>query len=110
MFRDLPLDLINPFDMGHMSDGNGGFVCPTKEDTIAHHGGIEYVRGLIRQGKKIRPILVTPVRGNAKYQYQRCDGFKRYFAFKAENATHAPCMIVEDYLPGAQEGFSMEVE
>jgi hypothetical protein len=60
----LPYKLIQPYDEGHRP---GVF---DKE----HREGIEYCKGLIKEGKKIRPILIDTAVG------QRLDGFKRYFA------------------------------
>ena len=65
VYRDVKIDLIQPYDEGHR---------PLVFDQ-PHREGIEYVKELILDGKKIRPILVNT-------EGQRLDGFKRYMAHK----------------------------
>jgi hypothetical protein len=63
LYREIPLDLIQPYDEGHK---------PMDIDA-SHREGIDFVKDLIVEGKKIRPILVNT-------EGQRLDGFKRYMA------------------------------
>lgn len=61
----VPIETVQPFDPGHL---------PLVEDK-EHRDGIEYCKKLIRDGVRIRPILVST-------DGQRLDGYKRYMAFK----------------------------
>lgn len=65
---------VQPYDAGHKP---GGFCLDAAVDdpTREHEEGIKACMELIKQGKKIVPILVAP-------NGQRLDGYKRYMAFK----------------------------
>lgn len=62
----VPIDSVQPYDEGHKPG------CKLDKD---HRDGVEICKQLIKDGKKIRPILVTP-------EGQRIDGFKRWLAQK----------------------------
>ena len=64
-FNNVPIDLVQPYDAGHRA-------LAIDED---HRNGIEFVKELIKEGKRIRPVLVS-------CKGQRLDGFKRYMAHK----------------------------
>jgi hypothetical protein len=89
----VPLRLIQPYDKGHL---------PLAEDS-EHRKGIEHVKLLIKQGKKIRPILVNT-------EGQRLDGFKRYMAFKELGHKEIECIIDPYGKMGGQHGQSFVVE
>ena len=72
----IDIDLIQPYDKGHKP------MCLDKD----HKDGIEYVKKLILDGKKILPILINS-RG------QRLDGFKRYMAAKELGHTKIECIV-----------------
>ena len=88
--RWVHIDLIQPYDVGHRA------LAIDKE----HREGIEYVKGLIQEGKKIRPILVGT-------NGQRLDGFKRYMAAKELGHTEIECIIDPSAEVGGQHNQSM---
>lgn len=76
IYRNVAIDLIQPYDEGHR---------PLVFDKD-HRDGIEYVKDLIRAGKKIRPILVNA-------DGQRLDGFKRYMAHLELGLKTIDCVV-----------------
>ena len=87
----VPINTIQPYDAGHL---------PLEIDS-EHREGIEYAKGLLRAGKKLRPILVNE-------EGQRLDGFKRYVA-QAEEGAEDIEIICDPYgKMGGQHGMSME--
>jgi len=72
----IDIGLIQPYDAGHRA-------LSTDQE---HKDGIEYVKGLIQEGKHIRPILVNT-------EGQRLDGFKRYMAAKELGHKEIECII-----------------
>ena len=90
LYRDVPIDLIQPYDEGHR---------PLVFDKD-HRNGIEYVKGLIISGKKIRPILVNT-------DGQRLDGFKRYMAHKELGLKAIDCIVDPFGVMGGQHNQSL---
>jgi hypothetical protein len=86
----VPIDSVQPYDPGHL---------PMNMDE-EHRKGIEYVKQLIKEGNKIRPILVNP-------EGQRLDGFKRYMA--AYELGHKEIEVIVDPFGemGGQTNMSM---
>ena len=84
MLRD-----IQPYDEGHR---------PLAEDQV-HREGIEFVKQLIREGKKIRPILINT--GG-----QRMDGYKRYVAHMELVKSDIECIIDPNAQMGGQHNQS----
>lgn len=77
----IPLAHIDLFDWMHKPDGDG-FIVDAAADgqtTEQHRAGIEYVKSVLREGQKVRPILV---RDNGDGTYQQLDGFKRAWAHR----------------------------
>lgn len=72
----IDINLIQPYDAGHRA------LAIDQE----HRDGIEYVKGLIQEGKHIRPILVGT-------NGQRLDGFKRYMAHLELGKKKIECII-----------------
>ncbi len=72
----VPLWAIQPYDAGHL---------PMAEDS-EHREGIEYVKGLIDKGEKIRPILMDTTG-------QRMDGFKRFKASQEKGYAEIECIV-----------------
>ena len=86
----IDIDLIQPYDEGHR---------PMVFDDD-HRAGIEYCKGLIEGGVKIRPILVD-IRG------QRMDGFKRYMAHLELEIKQIECIVDPFAQMGGQGNQSM---
>lgn len=80
---------IQPYDEGHR---------PLAEDQ-EHREGIEYVKQLMREDKKIRPILVDT-------QGQRMDGYKRYVAHVEMDTGQIECIIDPNARMGGQHNQS----
>jgi hypothetical protein len=72
----IKLSLIQPYDEGHR---------PMDTDK-EHREGIEFVKQLIKEKKKIRPILVAT-------NGQRLDGFKRYMAHLELGLGEIECIV-----------------
>ena len=87
--QEVGIDDIQPYDEGHK---------PLSEDN-EHREGIEKVKELIRQGKRIRPILIRP-------DGQRLDGYKRYMAFKELGYKTVPCIVDKEAEMGGQHNLS----
>jgi len=87
---EVNIDQIQPYDEGHR---------PLVFDKD-HREGIEYCKGLIEEGKKIRPILVDTTG-------QRLDGFKRYFAHLESGLKTIECIIDPFGKMGGQHNQSM---
>ncbi len=86
----LNIDMVQPYDEGHR---------PMVFDKD-HRDGIEYCKELIREGKKIRPILVST-------EGQRLDGFKRYMAHLELGIDKIDCVVDPFGFMGGQNNQSM---
>ncbi|RLC40270.1 MAG: hypothetical protein DRH51_05900 [Candidatus Coatesbacteria bacterium] len=91
--QEVDIDLIQPYDEGHP---------PLAEDK-EHREGIEKLKELIKQGKKIRPILIRP-------DGQRLDGYKRYMAYKELGYKTIPAIVDPEAEMGDQDGQSWLIE
>lgn len=87
----IDINYVQPYDESHKP------MAIDKE----HREGIEYVKTLIQEGKRIRPILITP-------EGQRKDGFKRYMAFKELGYNQIHCIVSPWAEMGGQHGQSFE--
>lgn len=80
-------------DKCHEPDGNGGFVANKEHDgqsTEEHRAGIEFIKGVIKEGQKIRPILVAD---NEDGTFKRLDGFKRAWALHELNEPFIEALV-----------------
>lgn len=96
--RWIPLKDVNPFDNMHSANGESFSVDEQADGQSLeqHLKGIEYIKGVIIGGQKVRPILV---RDDEDGSYQRLDGFKRYWAHKelGEQFIEAFVCTVDEY-------------
>ena len=99
--KEISMQRIDPYDPGHKKNGNN-FDCG--EEQSKHRKGIDYIKQLISEGKKIRPIAI--VWDDSKNRYKRMDGFKRFWAFKELGYTKINCYILKEYVAGIQENMS----
>jgi hypothetical protein len=114
---EVDLGQINPYDVNH----------PPGWSDDAHARGIETVKGLIREGRPILPILIRDFGINSDpercgrayneaaslpldYRYQRLDGFKRYMAYKELGYKRIECILDNDSFPGGQHGMDFVEE
>jgi hypothetical protein len=75
----IPLAHLDMWDWMHKPDGDG-FVVDAAQDgqtTEEHRAGIDYIKSVLREGQKIRPILAAD---NEDGTFKRLDGFKRAWA------------------------------
>lgn len=79
--RWIPLDKLEIYDDMHFKTEDGWDVDVEKDGNTKeeHRKGIEYIKGLMEEGAKIRPILVVE---DGDGLYTRLDGFKRCIAHK----------------------------
>lgn len=94
----LPLTDILPYDPCHKDNGQGHFDCGPEQK--AHEDGIHAISEAIKAGKKIQPIAVYY--DKEKHKFQRCDGFKRFWAYKVLGLKEIPCFVLNRYIPGIQ--------
>lgn len=76
----IPLKYVEIFDTVHRPSGDGDFIVDQSKDgksTEEHKEGIEYIKGILKEGAKILPVLV---KDNEDGTYTRLDGFKRCMA------------------------------
>lgn len=88
----VPIDDIQPY---------GGHKCGAIDEE--HRKGIEYCKKLLKQGKKVRPILVRP-------DGERMDGFKRYIAQKEMGFKEIKVIVDPNAKKGGQQGESLTIE
>ena len=84
---------IVPFDNMHIETPDG-FKVDEKKDgksTEEHRIGIDYIKGVIKSGQKIFPIMVHIRDG----KYHKLDGFKRLMAHKELNKGIIECFICD---------------
>lgn len=98
--RFIPLNKLNIFDSMHLDNGDGTYHVLEEHDgqtTQQHIDGVNYIRGVLREGQKIRPILVYDKEDGT---YQRLDGFKRARAHIEENCSYIEAYVcsLNDYL------------
>ncbi len=77
----------------HRFNADGSFTVDVEKDgktTEEHREGIEYIKKVLINGQKIRPILV---RDNEDGTYQRLDGFKKAMAMKELNYQYVEAYI-----------------
>ena len=99
---DIRLSRINVFDDTHLRFGELFLVTPYESlQTTNHRFVIEWLKTSINEGKEIRPILVKRIDEN---EYQRLDGFCRYWAYKELGRETIPCIIGE--VPGGQSNLN----
>lgn len=115
---DLPLGAINPFDGSHVRlDMPPGFSAFDKTPG-EHLDGAKHCADLLARGVPVRPIAVCRadlVPGDQRRDatgraWQRLDGFKRYWGHVIAGREIIACVVLDEYLPGAQHGLSMEAE
>jgi len=78
----IPLNSVDIYDEMHKLQKDGSFVVDKERDgksTEDHLKSIEYIKSVLKKGKKIMPILVGD---NDNGTYTRLDGFKRCIAYK----------------------------
>lgn len=112
---DLPLAAINPFDGSHvrlnMPPGFSAFDKVPGE----HLDGARHCADLLARGVPVRPIavcrsdLVPAGQRRTDRAWQRLDGFKRYWGHVIAGRETITCVVLDEYLPGAQDGQSMEM-
>lgn len=94
----IPINKINPYNNTH-PEGWQNY-------DRYHREGIEMVKELINEGRKILPIAVTKEL-NKDGKHQRLDGFKRYFAFKELGYDEIDC--VYDTTRGCQDKMAWDI-
>ena len=91
--RWIPLDKLEIYDEMHQLQPDGSFMVDEAkdgQDTQKHIEGIEYIKGVLNDGQKIRPVLVQD---NEDGTYTRLDGFKRCIAHKALGYTMVEAFV-----------------
>lgn len=94
----IPLDKLNIWDWMHIEVGDSYEVDETKDGqtTQQHKDGVEFVKQVLTNGQKVRPILVYETEGT----YHRLDGFKRARAHSELSEKHIEAYVCShnDYL------------
>lgn len=78
----IPIERIQIYDEMHKLQPDGSFIVDEAKDgksTEDHSEGIEYIKSVLRKGKKIMPVLVFD---SGEGIFIRLDGFKRCIAQK----------------------------
>lgn len=73
----IPLDKLNIWDTMHHDNGDGTYTVDKEkdgQDTQQHIDGVNYIKRVLQDGQKTRPILAYDKEDGT---YQRLDGFKR---------------------------------
>lgn len=73
----IPLNKLTIWDEMHKDNGDGTYTVDEARDgqsTEKHVAGVAYIKEILQNGQKIRPILA---RDNGDGTFQRLDGFKR---------------------------------
>ena len=97
MIRKLiPLHSLEIYDSLHKRSGDGFEVDEEKDGqtTEAHREGVEYIKSILKEGQKIRPILVLD---NEDGTYKRLDGFKRCIAHKELNIPYIEAFVCNQH-------------
>jgi len=102
--QDLPLSEVDPWDEAHIPTDDEYMFYAEPQDL--HLARIDEVKRAIEQGKRIRPILVTPT---GEDMYKRKDGFCRYMAHKILNLDTIECIVLQDAPAGGQDQMSCTV-
>ena len=90
--QTVAIDDVQPYDEGHK--------CGVLD--VDHAWGIKMAKKLIKDGKKLRPILIRP-------DGQRLDGFKRYMAQKEMGFKEIEVIVDPNGKMGDQKGESLEL-
>lgn len=95
----IPLDRLDIYDEAHELQPDGSFIVDEKKDgksTEDHLKGIEYIKSVIKEGKKTMPVLVVD---NDNGTYTRLDGFKRCIAYKESGYKNIEAFVcdLEEY-------------
>lgn len=102
MGAEILLELINTFDDDHIPFNEGFLVRPFDSmQSLKHRATIDLIKCCLIEGKNIFPISVIHTEGK---QYQRLDGFCRYWAYKELGRTAIPCVFGK--VKGEQSGLS----
>ena len=83
--RFIPLKQLEIYDEFHTLQPDGSFIVNKEKDgktTEEHRQGIDYIKEVLKRGKKIRPVLVVD---NEDGTFKLLDGFKRCIAQKELN-------------------------
>jgi hypothetical protein len=91
----IPLGKIQIYDEFHRLQPDGNFEVDFKKDgksTEEHRQGIEYIKSVLKKGKKIRPILVVD---NEDGTFFLLDGFKRSIAYKELNYKNVEAFVCD---------------
>lgn len=115
MLHQIRLLSINPFDRTHVAIPMPPWFSAFDHTPGEHIEGARHCAGLITKGVSIRPIAVcrsefVPCDLRSEREWQRLDGFKRYWGHRLAGKDTIACVIFNEYLPGAQHGFPMEVD
>ncbi|MFH1161980.1 MAG: hypothetical protein V1696_01760 [Candidatus Jorgensenbacteria bacterium] len=109
----IDIDKINPYDIVHKEDLNSpyGYTSWNAQEVLTHEKGIKIIAKLIKNGHKLLPVSVIPIRSRGKHysgpikkgqKYQRLDGFKRYIAWKRLGYKKMLCHVYKKAKPGNQ--------
>ena len=104
--KTLPIDSVDPWDSTHVKmETEDGWSAGA--GTRDHSDRVKFVKMLIKEGRKITPILVKPI-GDGKYK--RMDGFCRYMAFKELGHTEIECFVDKNAVAGGQYNIKLTEE
>lgn len=88
----IPISSIEAFDDFHFKTDNGWDVNVAKDGQTKeqHEEGIKYIKGVLQNGQKVRPILVAE---DGYGTYTRLDGFKRLMAHTELGEKHIEAFV-----------------